>query len=214
VQPGAGRRTLPRGAALATLLASPRTARAEPPPDEASRDHRISPEGRRFRVRFDPASRARIGAASAIALDPRGASPARPGLEIDAGVAYRAWLPSGAGSARVVWQVDHRVLAGWVAPTARTLAGAPTLDAALYSASLLRHDGSPRVVLPTSPPVSVPFPFNDQPIAAVVQGSYRLLPPTLSLPLRGSAPRGARRGRSPLLPRRPCRLLPLRLCRW
>jgi len=189
-------------------------ARAEPPPDEASRDHRISPEGRRFRVRFDPASRARIGAASAIALDPRGASPARPGLEIDAGVAYRAWLPSGAGSARVVWQVDHRVLAGWVAPTARTLTGAPTLDAALYSASLLRHDESPRVVLPTSPPVSVPFPFNDQPIAAVVQGSYRLLPPTLSLSLRGSAPRGARRGRSPLYRGRPCRLLPLRLCRW
>ncbi len=154
--------------ALLTGLTLPRLARAEEGEGrDDARDHQISPEGRRFRVRFDPASRVWIGARSALAADagrlaPGGAAPApaSPGLEIDLGISYRSWLPSGAGVARVVWQVDHRVLAGWVAPLARPVAGTPALDATLYSASLLRHDESPRVVLPMSPPVSVPFPFD------------------------------------------------------
>lgn len=153
-------------------LALPRAALAdEVLAPAAGDDHQRSPEGRRFRVRFDPASRVWIGARAALAADPArlagaaepsagGSPPAGPALEIDAGLSYRSWIESGAGAARVVWQVDHRVLAGWVAPLARPLAGAPALDAAVYGASLLRHDESPRVVLPMAPPVSVPFPFD------------------------------------------------------
>jgi hypothetical protein len=36
----------------------------------------------------------------------------------------------------------------------------PPLDASLYAVSMLRHDASPSIVLPTSPPVGIPFPFD------------------------------------------------------
>jgi hypothetical protein len=147
----------------ASLLASP--AAAEPPaaaappaaveaPDAA---YQQSPEGHRFRVGFDPASRVSLGLAGAATRGHTGAPAAAP--EVTAGVSYRTFRASGLGRDRVSWQVDHRVLEGWVQPLARP-AGLPAFDAALYRVDLLRHDGSPSVVLPMSPPVGIPFPFD------------------------------------------------------
>jgi hypothetical protein len=130
-------------------------------PQEASAaegDFAVSPEGHRFRVRFDPASRIRIGAAGAAwrATDGRIA----PTLELLAGIHYRTIHASGKGPARVSWQVDQRFIDGWVAPLVQPLPRAPALDAALYSISAHRHDDAPKIVLPLSPPVGVPFPFD------------------------------------------------------
>lgn len=121
-------------------------------------DYRMSEHGRRFRVRFDPASRIWLGLGGALMGDAR--RPAMRGPEIGVGLGYRGIAESGVGPGRVVWQVDHRLLAGWVAPAARPMVGVPALDGVVYGASALRHDESPRIVLPLSPPVSVPFPFD------------------------------------------------------
>jgi hypothetical protein len=106
--------------------------------------------------------------------------------EVGLGLAYRGRYTSGAGRGRVVWQADHRVLAGWIAPASRPIDGVPALDAAVYSASLLRHDQSPSVVLPVSPPVSLPFPFDIGFDGEVGRVSIPLAPP--EAPGGGAAP--------------------------
>jgi hypothetical protein len=82
-----------------------------------------------------------------------------PAFEADFGLGYRNRSAQGEGRERVTWTVDHKVLAGWVQPVPRP-DGMPALDAALYGVSMLRHDASPSIVLPTSPPVGIPFPFD------------------------------------------------------
>jgi hypothetical protein len=116
-----------------------------------------SPEGHRYRVRFDPVSNVTVGVASAMERGEKG----RPAgaLELSAGLGYRSASERGEGKDRVAWTVDHRVLSGWVQPVPRA-SGLPSLDAAAYSVSMLRHDASPSIVLPTSPPVGIPFPFD------------------------------------------------------
>jgi hypothetical protein len=47
-----------------------------------------------------------------------------------------------------------------VRPFGAVVEGAPALDAAVYNGSMLRHDESPSIVLPVSPPASIPFPFD------------------------------------------------------
>jgi hypothetical protein len=116
-----------------------------------------SPEGHRFRVGFDPGSRVWIGAAGSVA---RGTtSLATGGLEISAGIGIRNRSSTGEGKDRVSWENDHRILPGWVRPVPGP-DGLPAYDAALYTVSMRRHDLSPSVVVPTSPPVGIPFPFD------------------------------------------------------
>src|SRR5262249_13910456 len=73
---------------------------------------------------------------------------------------YRALYRSGVGKDQVIWQIDSRVLSGYVRPEGAVVKSVPALDAAVYTGSLLRHDESPSIVLPTSPPASIPFPFD------------------------------------------------------
>jgi hypothetical protein len=153
--------------ALAVTMLLPRAGRAEGPGGGGERDLEgppaggdtvVSPEGHPFRVRFDPASRIWLGMSYALGRGADGAWAHLP--EVDLGLSYRGRYASGVGRGRIVWQVDHRVLAGWVTPFSRPIAGVPGLDAAAYATSLLRHDELPSVVLPLSPPVGVPFPFD------------------------------------------------------
>ena len=121
-------------------------------------DFRVSKEGRRFRVQFDPESRIRLGAGTTLhrtTNDHLGA-----GLELQAGISIRRRNASGEGTARIEWQVDHRFLTGWIAPTVYPFRDMPAFDATLYSNSAHRHDLAPRIVLPSSPPASIPFPFD------------------------------------------------------
>ena len=138
-------------AAAVLAVATPVTARADEAPARFAED---AVSGHRFRVSFDPASRVTIGVAAAAGRGPKGAPAAGP--SILAGLAFRMVRESGAGRERVTWQVEHRVASGWLRPTA----GVPAFDAGLYRASILRHDASPSLVLPTSPPVGIPFPFD------------------------------------------------------
>jgi hypothetical protein len=146
---------------LSSLLAV-RPARAEDPsgsrPDPSSEDHRIAASGRRFRVRFDPVSRVWVGLGPALSRDHQDKLALTP--ELNLGVSYRSLFKSGIGKERIIWQVDHRIANGWVQPFRRDATGVPAFDATVYRASLLRHDQSPAVVLPFSPPLSVPFPFD------------------------------------------------------
>lgn len=152
------RAALTRFAALALLsaLASPRAARAEGHPAGAPSDYATAASGRRFRVRFDPASRISAGVAGAASFSPA----PHPALEITGGLSYRGIHESGAGKEQVTWQVDHRVLSGRVAPLQAAAAGVPAMDASVYAVSALRHDRAPTIVLPVMPPLTVPFPFD------------------------------------------------------
>jgi hypothetical protein len=125
---------------------------------EGESDFMVSPEGRRFRVRFDPASRIWLGLSAA--MGPSRDRPLAFPLQADAGLSYRSVFQRGSGTEQVIWQIDHRVLAGWVWPLRRPVENIPALDVTLYAPSFLRHDEAPSVVLPFSPPVSVPFPFD------------------------------------------------------
>jgi hypothetical protein len=157
-------RSAARAFALAAALAAP-SAAAEPPPAPAAPSaidpppavYATGPEGRRFRIGFDPGSRIWLGIAGGVDRGPSGA-PA-PGLEIDAGLGWRNRSAEGEGKDRVSWQVDHRIVSGWVRPVGGR-GGIPPIDASLYNVSMLRHDASPSIVLPTSPPVGIPFPFD------------------------------------------------------
>lgn len=119
---------------------------------------KMGPKERPFRVRFDPASRVWVGIEEAIIRAPKG--DVAQAQEITSGVSYRSLRRSGVGKEQIQWQIDHRVMAGWVMPGERRAFGVPALDAALYGVSALRHDESPTMVIPASPPLSVPFPFD------------------------------------------------------
>lgn len=138
---------------------------AEPAKPAADADANEAPSyqtdvasGHRYRVSFDPASRITLGAAGA-ATRGRSGMPA-PAPEIEAGIAYRTMRASGAGKERVSWQIEHRFVSGWVQPSAGPGRGLPAAEAGLYGIALMRHDESPSLVLPVSPPVGIPFPFD------------------------------------------------------
>jgi hypothetical protein len=138
-------------------LAQPATPPAPLDPDPPPAVYDVSPEGRRFRVGFDPGSRVWLGAAGTVA---RGVTTTvTGGLEVSAGVGIRNRSFTGEGKDRVSWENDHRILPGWVRPVPGPT-GLPAWDAALYSVTMLRHDASPSIVVPTSPPVGIPFPFD------------------------------------------------------
>lgn len=121
-------------------------------------DFKVSKEGHRFRVRFDPESRIRLGVATSAARTSEGR--VAPTMEISAGIWVRRRYGYAEGPARVEWQFDQRILTGFVAPLVRPFGEMRAFEAALYGAFAHRHDLSPRIVLPSSPPVSVPFPFD------------------------------------------------------
>jgi hypothetical protein len=153
-------RWIPRAWLLVVLvvLMAPRPARAEAPRDPSEDDYAIGEQGHRFRVRFDPVSRISLGIAGAVGRAPSGAPHASP--EISAGITYRKLSIKGAGKERIIWQADSHILSGYVRPSGPVVGRVPALDAALYRAELLRHDEAPSIVLPMSPPASVPFPFD------------------------------------------------------
>lgn len=121
-------------------------------------DFRVSKEGRRFRVQFDPESRIRAGVASTVARTTNGKVSGS--VEIHAGISFRRRRAWGEGPTRVEWQIDNRFLTGWVAPDVQPFGTLPALDATFYAVTAHRHDLAPRIVLPSSPPASIPFPFD------------------------------------------------------
>jgi len=167
---------------LVLILALPRAARADAPvvKESAKRtadDYQVGTMGHRFRVRFDPASNISVGVAGAFTRGPGKGAP-RPALELALGITYRNYWIYGEGKEQVIWQIDHRIASGAVQPLRASVAGAPALDAAVYSVCVLRHDESPVIVLPSSPPASIPFPFDigfESEVGRAVVPSY--LPP-------------------------------------
>lgn len=149
--------------AFALALAAPQEARATPTtagaqtPQETD-EIRVSPEGHPYRVRFNPAGRIWLGLSGAVGSDAE--DDAQATTEVNLGISYRSLSIAGKGEDQIIWQIDHRILAGWMWPLRRQVLGVPALDATLYSASFHRHDESPRMVLPFSPPISLPFPFD------------------------------------------------------
>lgn len=170
---------------LLILCVLPRAARADAPlPRESARrtadDYQVGEKDHVFRVHFDPASNLFVGVAGAFTRGP-GAGAPKPAFELSTGIWYRNLWAVGVDKERVIWQIDHRILSGWVEPTRPVIVGrVPALDAALYNVALLRHDESPSIVMPSSPPVSIPFPFDigfESELGHVVVPSY--LPPAL-----------------------------------
>jgi hypothetical protein len=130
--------------------------------EEESKDrkssYRVHPSGRRYRVRFDPASRVTVGAGLGVMHDGEGSALAA--FEAGFSFSYRKVYRFGGGADRITWQIDHQLTSGLVRPFVRHGGDVPSMDAVLYRATLLRHSESPSIVLPMSPPVTIGFPFD------------------------------------------------------
>jgi hypothetical protein len=126
----------------------------------AQEGYSTSPEGRSFRVRFDPESRARLGFGDALGLGGARDGAVAQAPEVTAGVAYRQMASSGEGKDRIVWQIDHRFVSGWIHPFRRPARPLPALDTAVYAVTALRHDEFPSIVVPSLPPIRIAFPFD------------------------------------------------------
>lgn len=121
----------------------------------------VDDEGRRFRIRFDPATRVRLGVGEAMSVGgPDGNAAIGLSPELTAGIGVQTVRSHGGGRDRVVWQIDHRLVSGWIHPLGERARPVPAFDALLYGVTVLRHDESPSLVFPSSPPVGIPFPFD------------------------------------------------------
>ncbi len=141
--------------AAAALLTS-----LSPSPVQAQEGYQTSPEGHAFRVRFDPESRIRLGFGDALGRGGARDGAAAQAPEVTGGIAYRQIATRGEGKEKIVWQIDHRFVSGWMHPLRRASRPLPAFDAAVYTVTALRHDELPSIVLPSSPPVSLAFPFD------------------------------------------------------
>lgn len=114
--------------------------------------------GHPFRVQFNPARRFSLGLGAAAS--PLSDAPYTPTLEASIGLSFRSIFKFGEGAGLVLWQVDHRFVSGWFWPLQRKVENVPALDGVVYAISAHRHDEAPSAVLPTTPPISIPFPFD------------------------------------------------------
>ncbi len=127
--------------------------------EEDSRgDYETSTTGRKYRVRFDPASR--LSLTSGLRLMHDGEGNVVPAFEAGFSFTYRRVYRFGKGEEQIRWQVDHGFPSGVVFPFLRPASEIPSFDATVYRLSVLRHSESPSVVLPMSPPVTLAFPFD------------------------------------------------------
>jgi hypothetical protein len=121
-------------------------------------DFSVDEKGRRFRVRFDPASEVRLGLMAGTA---GGSEDFAAVAELDLGILYRAFAEFGdKPEDRISWQLDHRFLTGRIRPWSDGLDDLPELDLIAYTGSFLRHSAAPYMVLPTDPPQRFYFPFD------------------------------------------------------
>ncbi|MBM4355305.1 MAG: hypothetical protein FJ109_16220 [Deltaproteobacteria bacterium] len=134
----------------------------EGPKEELPRqegDYRVDEQHRRFRTRFDPGNRWRIGTAWGASLE----------LGEEAAVQPAAWELSTVIDLRTdcnfdeegCWKGRHALAAFTVAPTQVARSGWPVMDLLLYEGEFIRHRRSPHIVIPTLPPrrLFVPFDF-------------------------------------------------------
>jgi hypothetical protein len=113
--------------------------------------------GKAFRVRFDPASQLRFGVVSGVSNE----SQAWSGLaEFELGVGYRSVLEFVENKEKILWQLDHRTMWGRIQPWHRATSNVPAMDLVLYSGTYLRHSAAPYMVIPTTPPKRMFFPFD------------------------------------------------------
>jgi len=147
------------------LLAQPNAEQATPvsgPSDERTdspyaRDRR----GLQVRVRFDPASRWWLGSSWApqliLPITPQRSDAGRAGrVALDTGVAYRQLIELEEGT--IAYKLYHRALDAhvWLGPDR----GPVQLEATTYRVRFMRWTADGRIMLPTSPPRRVAFPFN------------------------------------------------------
>ncbi|MBW1873281.1 MAG: hypothetical protein JRJ19_14520, partial [Deltaproteobacteria bacterium] len=80
--------------------------------------------------------------------------------EFELGVGYRSVLEFEENKEKTLWQLDHRAIWGRVQPWRRGAGNVPEMDLVLYSGTYLRHTASPYMVIPTTPPKRMFFPFD------------------------------------------------------
>jgi hypothetical protein len=105
-----------------------------------------SPDGLRFRVRFDPGERLVLGAGAAST----DATPGDAAPVLELGLHLRSEPP--ALDRDVYWKRDHEILQARLTPA--------RIDGALYRGLYLRHSREGTLTLPLSPPVALSLPFD------------------------------------------------------
>jgi hypothetical protein len=136
-------------AAACLFLAGP--AHTGPGEDSYATDER----GRRFRIRFDPASQISLGLHTAFTGGPEDLGHS---WELGLGYSLRSVLEFVQDDDRIRWQLDHRVLGSRIGMAAS--GDLPELDLTAYAGSYLRHTDFPYLTLPTDPPRRFYFPFD------------------------------------------------------
>ena len=151
--------------ALVALALTSRPARAEEstPPGGWTEDE----AGRTFRVGFDPGRRMVLGGGYGPSWSD---DPALDTGYLEVGVAYRHTVDF--EEELIVWKLYHRALYGQVELGQD---GGPRLRATAYQGRLVRWAEDGRLVLPSSPPASIPFPLNIGVDTTVGEVDYREL---------------------------------------
>jgi hypothetical protein len=137
---------------LAALLAAALALAAAAPARAQVDVWRADASGARFRVRFDPGHRLLLGAGTALVRGD-GRAALAPALEV--GLLVRSERP-GAGW-DVTWGASHELAHLSLSPGTD---GTPTLDGALYRGLFLRASREGTLSIPSSPPLSLPLPFD------------------------------------------------------
>ena len=151
----------------ALVLTSPSVHGEEAKPPEAWTE---DDEGRSFRTGFDPGSRMILGGGYSPSSDLSDEPVIDTGY-LEVGVAYRHAIDFEQGL--IVWKLYHQALLGRVELGHE---GGPQLRATAYRGRLVRWAEDGRLVLPSNPPRSIPFPLNVGVETTVGQVDYRELP--------------------------------------
>ena len=119
-------------------------------------DYSLDQHGRRMRVRFDPGNQLTLGVLGGM-IHEQGAW--EPATVLRTEIAFRNILRFDEDDEQIQWQLDHR----FVQTSIRLDDGSldlPAGRAVLFDGSYLRHTDSPSLMLPTSPPRRMFFPFD------------------------------------------------------
>ncbi len=132
-------------------------ARPVPSAEVAGTIWRTTPDGSRFRVRFDPGQRLIVGAGIGWWQAGDGQGSVAGGV-LEAGLLLRCERP--AQGWEVHWKRNHEIARLRFALGPDGAARAPSMDGTLYRGVFLRQSREGTLTLPTAPPVAISLPFD------------------------------------------------------
>jgi hypothetical protein len=123
----------------------------------SSGDFEINQDHQKYRVRFDPGNRLRLG--TGFGWGWRDQDQQWP-WELRLGLDLRSKFFFETNEDEVSWQLEHHIASGWLRPFSNDALGVPELDVSVYRGLYRRHSKSSYITLPSSPPRRLFFPLD------------------------------------------------------